>query len=168
MSRVIRRNVVTACLLTAVFALLATPNMSARQYSGGTWLTGTTFCLSSDNGVYQLCHHQNSGSGWKVVNWNSPSLNSNCSPYGIWDTENDTNCIESGAQGSHSNQSADATSSAYLRVQSDGNVVLYQDSSTNYPVWSTNTSGYSGATLELLNRGYLDVNYFGSSVWSIR
>jgi hypothetical protein len=171
MPRLSHRNISIACLLTALFASADISRISAatNSYGPSTSLTGFYLCFTSGGSwgsQKTLCHKRLPDvNNWYTVLWNAPSLNWNCIQ-GTWNAIEDQDCSEQYALGNHTNQSADATANAYIRVEFDGNVVLYKDSSYAYPVWSTNTSGWDGAALTLDSNGTLGVTYYGTYIWS--
>lgn len=54
-----------------------------------------------------------------------------------------------------------------LRFQSDGNLVVYRYSNTNYgPVWNSGTCGKNGASCTMQGDGNLVIYYKGKAVWN--
>lgn len=83
-----------------------------------------------------------------------------------WDAAHDGSWSSGG--GSHTSQSGVAASDAIAYMQSDGNFVLLDDSTTPSPVWATDTDGNSGAFLNAQDDANL-VLYTSSNVpiWSL-
>ena len=57
----------------------------------------------------------------------------------------------------------------FVIMQSDGNLVMYGDSSYNYPIWDSRTHIYPGAYLNMQNDGNLVIyDAYDNPVWSAR
>jgi hypothetical protein len=166
-SRLGRGLIVASILLTVVCVLAVSSRVASATYylAAGDQLTLNDQCLSSTpNGTYSLCYGGVGGSGWYGVGWNTHPTDWSCSIFN-WTTLID-DCVNSG-YGSHNDQRADAGSDGALKMQSDGNLVLY--TSSDYWVWQTQTNGDSQyCQLVAQDDGNL-VLYYGwtTPLWSL-
>jgi hypothetical protein len=131
------------------------------MYSGYTLQCGTSLA-SSPLPTYHLTCANSGGSIGYYFWWNGSSP--------TWSTPGDgyTQSNYFHGHGTHINQWGAGTSTATLAMQSDGNLVLYNNSSLSSAVWETNTDGFSGAYLNAQDVGNLVV-YSSSNtpLWSI-
>jgi hypothetical protein len=114
--------------------------------------------LFSDDSAYYLTF-ENNGTGYYTLISNACGIG--------WSSFSDGHPNTCVGAGSHSAQSADAGSSGFAQMQSDGNFVLYTGGSSS--VWATNTNGHTtGPFLSLQTDGNLIV-YYNTNValWSL-
>lgn len=153
------KSFATRLVLGASLLVIAPLGLRAAILSnGGTLTYGSS--LTSDNGTYHLQHILNPGLGSRVLSWDRPWCDES-----HWESYFDS--PRCGSLGSHGSQSPFGDAGDYLIVQADGNVVLYNGSSTY--LWSTHTEGYgSSVVLNAQDDGNLVVYYNTDvAIWAL-
>lgn len=175
----LRFAVLGVCLAMATKA--QTQDAQTYLYDGNGRLVASTLARSGDGVMtgYALDAADNRLGRAAVTVSPPPAVNTLSFPYtllpsqrltssnGLYSLSFETsgNLIVSGSSGPLWNSCTGQGRATYLRLLSDGNLVLH---GTDYaPIWSTNTGGNPGAILTLRNDGVAEIKSAGgTSLWT--
>jgi hypothetical protein len=151
----------TAAVVVCVGALSADRLVAGQMYAGYTLQCGSSL-VSSPLPTYSLsCANSGIAGLGYYFRWNG---------HGGWNTGADgyNNSHFLHGAGTHIDQWGAGTSTATLAMQSDGNFVLYNNSSLSAAIWETNTDGFTGAYVNAQDDGNLVVySSSNSPLWSV-